>query len=253
MLYKYVSINSLSFKSIIEKQEVYFASPNKLNDPFEFNPQFLFPSKSKLKKHLIQRGAKKNNLEILIPKAIKDLKRNESALIKCMNVISKMSGVLCMTPHNDNLLMWAHYGDSHHGICIGFDITLPFDDIFGYGYEVEYKNEYPKICLTEMDMLMASLQNGDDMEQFDSITTRQIFTKANIWSYENEIRFHRHNYQFNSASMSFPSNKLKEIILGANISKDNEDMILKLIIKSYPNAKIMKSKLSKQEYKLEIT
>jgi hypothetical protein len=252
MLYKYLSVNSLSFKSILEKQEVYFAAPSELNDPFEFKPQYLFPSKTKLKQHLLKRGAKRKNLKALIPRAIEDLQYNKQSTKLGMEMLNENSGVLCMTPHHDNLLMWSHYGDSHKGVCIGFDINLPFDNIFGNGYEVEYKDEYPTICLTEIDMMLAAHMEGSNLDKYDNIITQHAFTKAKTWNYEDEIRFLRDNSIYDTKIMDFPSTKLTEMILGTSISKENENIVLSLMKNNFPHAKIKRSKLSSKEYKLEI-
>ena len=31
--------------------------------------------------------------------------------------------ILCFSRNWDNLLLWSHYGDSHTGVCLGFDIA----------------------------------------------------------------------------------------------------------------------------------
>ena len=33
--------------------------------------------------------------------------------------------IFCLTPQNESLLMWAHYADSHRGICLQFRNTEP--------------------------------------------------------------------------------------------------------------------------------
>ena len=36
-------------------------------------------------------------------------------------------GILCFSRNWDNLLFWSHYGASHTGICLGFDIPDDYD------------------------------------------------------------------------------------------------------------------------------
>ncbi len=47
----------------------------------------------------------------------------------------------CLTPHPNSLLMWAHYGDRHHGICLEFDTSREL----GRAYKVIYADEMPLI------------------------------------------------------------------------------------------------------------
>ena len=36
--------------------------------------------------------------------------------------LEDMAYMSCFSEDNDNLLMWAHYGDNHRGICVEYDI-----------------------------------------------------------------------------------------------------------------------------------
>ena len=253
MLYKYVSVDSLSCRSILKGFKIYFARPKELNDPFEFRPLYTLPSKSKLKRHLIERGAKNRNLKTLVPQAMERLKNNLNIMNDLQDSQPNISGVFCMTPHCDNLLMWAHYADSHKGVCIGFNIDRPFDDDFGVGYEVEYKESLPEICLTEQDMISAAIQRGEwDLERFDEVTTRQCFTKAKAWEYENEVRFHRSNALFGSGTMDFNLKKVTEVILGAKMTTQHKKEVIELVSINFPHADIKEAKLSTSRYELNI-
>ncbi|OCL86553.1 DUF2971 domain-containing protein [Arcobacter porcinus] len=83
ILYKYqnFSINSLS--SLTENY-LYFASPNKLNDPFDV-------------------------ASLSLEKQFENLEINKERFKTCS--LSKI---------NDNKLMWSHYAKEHTGICIGY-------------------------------------------------------------------------------------------------------------------------------------
>lgn len=43
----------------------------------------------------------------------------------------KKYGVFCASSDCNNELLWAHYADSHKGICIGFD-AKKLEEIAGY-------------------------------------------------------------------------------------------------------------------------
>lgn len=240
MLYKYISTNSKSYESILSKKEVYFASPDQLNDPFEFRPNFVTPSKGKIKQYMRSLGASHREILKKLPYAVELFDSNDKSLEELMSAVYKKSAVLCMTPHPDNLLMWAHYGDSHRGVCIGFDINLPFDEEFGNGYPVKYQDEYPKICMTEIDLMLRDMKFGKDMGRHDEVITRSAFTKAMAWSYENEIRFYR-DLRIGPGPMDFAAIKLKEVIVGASFSMDKIENISKTIRENFPAACLKKS------------
>jgi hypothetical protein len=42
--------------------------------------------------------------------------------------------ILCFSRNWDNLLLWSHYGDSHTGVCLGFEIP---DGVPGGNYDTD--------------------------------------------------------------------------------------------------------------------
>ncbi len=82
-------------------------------------------------------------------------------------------GVICMSESWDSPLMWAHYGDSHKGMVLGFDVSGK--DF----YQVQYTDKRPSLA----DMGLNTL---DDITPED--IKRLIRTKAAGWSYEKERR-----------------------------------------------------------------
>ncbi|MBP3243714.1 MAG: DUF2971 domain-containing protein [Bacteroidaceae bacterium] len=91
---------------------------------------------------------------------------------------------------NDNkeeytkLLMWAHYADSHQGICIkynfsSFDLSSLIDDksnIIAFFNDIEYSNE--KLTDTANQYKEGNEISGNDA----------LFLKSEDWKYENELR-----------------------------------------------------------------
>jgi hypothetical protein len=254
MLYKYLSVNSKSYESILLRNEVYFAAVTNLNDPFEGLPKYDFPSKTKIKRHLIRRGAKHRNLKYLIPRAMQDLRINQKNEINIQKKLASSTGVLCLTPHRDSLLMWSHYASSHTGICIGFDINLPFDPIFGHGYEVIYQDEYPNICVLEQDLILAAALKNETVNSVgEDHMTKMFYTKSTCWEYEDEMRYIRPSARFGVGLMEFPRHKVKEVILGSNMLIAEESRILSIIENSYSNIRTYKAIVSSGEYKLQFS
>ncbi len=82
---------------------------------------------------------------------------------------------MCFSRNWDNLLLWSHYGDSHKGVCLGFDIPErdPRDPDTPYGTDVLYQPNLLQI---------RRLQDLPD------IADRLPRTKHESWSYEQEVR-----------------------------------------------------------------
>jgi hypothetical protein len=85
--------------------------------------------------------------------------------------------VICFTEDYNNLLMWAHYADSHAGMCVEYDYRCDFFhgkysdryyDHVGVLKRVEYSQERPSYVCPSM------LVNG----------TNQWFNKSKEWEYE---------------------------------------------------------------------
>ncbi len=102
--------------------------------------------------------------------------------------MSQAIGILCLTGKPDNLLMWAHYADSHAGLVIEFDVEHSFfkqvfedplspvgldEDLrkdYGYLKPIVYNDQRPEITISSV-------------KSFDS-----FLVKSTDWRYEEEWR-----------------------------------------------------------------
>jgi hypothetical protein len=118
------------------------------------------------------------------------------------------TGLLCFSRVWDNILMWSHYGNSHTGVCLGFDIAGD-----RYDMEVVYQPS-PLQIRTKADV------------NFD-FAQRMLRTKYEVWSYEQELRmFVKLNDPPDADDLNWfdfgPDLELKEVIMGLQCSaKDN--------------------------------
>lgn len=89
---------------------------------------------------------------------------------KASSMIRLNYRIYCASPEPDNLLMWAHYADSHAGVCVEFSTSCrPFHRAF----EVRYSNDYPAI---------------EVWEDGEAHVHTFLLTKSSVWSYEQEYR-----------------------------------------------------------------
>lgn len=140
-------------------------------------------------------------------------------------------GVLSLTERPDDMLMWAHYADSHHGYCLELDATI---QPLSLAYRVDYAEERPVFRLFD--------PNRAD------IITRTLLHKADFWKHEREWRmvgpFH--------GPIEFPSQALKSIILGAGIASEDEAMLQAIAAERELPVAFKRAKLNGQNYRLEI-
>jgi hypothetical protein len=101
----------------------------------------------------------------------------DPAISKAMDALiihfKKTKAILCFSRNWDNLLLWSHYGDSHKGICLGFDIP---DGDPGANHDTD--------VLYQPNVLQ--IRRPEDVN-FD-LANRLLRTKHESWSYEQEVR-----------------------------------------------------------------
>lgn len=97
----------------------------------------------------------------------------------------------------NNHLMWSHYTNSYKGICIEYDFTK-MEEYIGIIDKVIYKKERPKIKVRELipgEIKFVKDENGKKVCQIEqnreadvNTIIPHIFTKQDIWDYEEEWR-----------------------------------------------------------------
>lgn len=252
-IYKYRDWTNCYHRDLIEKQEIYFSSPRWFNDPFDcrINVAFyLLAEDEKLAREYFHQVVSRqfplvseNEHNSLVQRLLDEGRFRNKEWIeqedeKEINQLHDRIGVISLTEHNDNILMWSHYSNSHKGFCMGFDTAKLFyhpEDPTFQGQKVCYPPKYPIILPTE-----------SSHEQ----TRKQMFTKYEKWSYEDEYRL----IKYNSADTVFKLKKdvFTEIILGHLISKEDEKHIIKTVKNHLPGIKILKAKANPRDFNLTI-
>lgn len=156
--------------------------------------------------------------------------------------LTKLFGITCFSKNMKNLLMWAHYANSHKGICLGFDINentlhdfiLNSDNINLMLKKVIYREDRPHIKIF-----------NDSNSNFSKQFTEAILTKDTIWRYEEEYRLIAHNKNKNKdfpKILYYNPSFLKEFILGSQLPLNKffelYNLVFKLLLKTNPNLKI---------------
>ncbi|MFW9686750.1 DUF2971 domain-containing protein [Vibrio parahaemolyticus] len=275
-LFKYLSNERID---ILEKCRIRFSQPNAFNDPFEFLPSITsIDTPANLDKawnQLINENIEnvwealsneqKNNLpkQEFMEYVYSDIDIELTNIHKRMSEIGALArhkiyetansniGVLSLTEKGNNLLMWAHYADSHTGYCIAFDTSHSFFhrkesdlDELRHPRKVIYRDERPKTTLKQLE--------GAEL----------LLTKSTHWEYEDEWRMCMplsdaeeviETGTDNVYLFKFPETAILEVILGANAT-DTLTNSVKEAIKSNPALKhvvIKKARIHDSRYELE--
>ncbi|MBN2349396.1 MAG: DUF2971 domain-containing protein [Bacteroidales bacterium] len=199
---------------IIEDKTLKFSNPNKFNDPFDCYEELIDKSFTEKERwnfiqkrfsNLSRPERRRKNKEFR-----NDPNRLNNALENALKDLRDHVYLCCFSKIKNNILMWSHYANYHTGFCFGFNFKQ-FEDNF-YFHEVKYKpNIEPIRYFKDNDV---SILNW-------------VFTKAEDWKYEKEIRA---VYRGKCLELvPFNINQLREVYFGCmmNINK-RKDAINKL-------------------------
>lgn len=119
--------------------------------------------------------------------AVKFQGKHRHIMIETMlNTFNKSFAILCLTEKKDNLLMWAHYANSHKGFVLEFHTEHPFfrqtaePTIAGHLRKVRYTLEKPKFTFFDDSLPKAQVTQ--------SWVDNLIWVKSEHWAYEEEWR-----------------------------------------------------------------
>jgi len=272
-IYKFFSQNRID--QVLNDSMLRFTQPSELNDPFEMRPYIeglINPNMienimtedelNKLLNKIIQSTPEAH--EVLSDKNIKltseqiqeihkTAKSNIALITSLVNKkfyekSNKEFGILSLTSKFDNLLMWAHYANSHQGFVIEFKKDHLFfnqnyhkNNFLGTLQAVTYSNERPQDYLHDLD------------------TQKVYLTKSDDWSYEEEYRMFlplkdRTKVERETIYLfKFPLDMISAIYCGNNILPKNLEKILQLrdSKKELSHVQVYTTRLSQKFYALE--
>lgn len=273
-LYKYVTEERID---ILVNSQIRFSSPLSLNDPFELKPNIMeIASEEKLLQNFDSLFTKLvieeyGNYATQIPldkildicqRLRPNLKRQFPTLVRgaipeiklaIHRALAKSIGILCLSESPINLLMWAHYANSHRGFVIEFESSSNFfnqtqndSNNFQRLHKVKYVKTMPQVTLEKMD-------------NFDPFTCKSI-----EWSYEQEWRMLLPLASANNKKdcdgplavhlFNLPSECITSILLGAMITQKTEKDIVALVDTNpkFSHVKLYKAFVDDQNYKMNI-
>lgn len=195
-------------EDLFAKNQCYMVSPLWFNDPFDCKT--LFTMRGSTPYHL-EKFIKKLTGRSPSPKGV-----NVDALKQGVRRVVEKAGMLCLTEHRDNILMWSHYADGHRGFCIQLDMPLIKKNLV----QVTYRHDYP------------TFKEFVHLEPND-IVKFLLARKSDEWAYEGEWRVILHAErgleEVKSRPVSLPPNSLTGVIFGCNMLESDRDQIRKWV------------------------
>lgn len=254
--YKYRTWSDENHQRILRNNEIYFASGNDFNDPFDCD--------IRLRYDLLPKDEMRERMEINIRGGHPEMKRRERR--KLINVVYKQKrwkdpshvrwvqeqvadkiGIFSASARRDSVLMWSHYADSHRGFCVGFSTShfskfcnaIPSRGevpIIVQGRIVGYRDEYPLI-----------IPRMQDIEEY---VYTPMNTKAKEWQYEQELRFFAitGGARF---SLEIPKAVITEVILGCAMVKEQVMEIQEVLVNKLSHVKLYQAEKKEGAFALD--
>ena len=191
--------------------EIYLAPASSFNDPFDLRAVFSFDALPERQRADFLRSSRNfaPHLSEAEHEAEADRVMREALSPENISVttgafqllhnrlMTSAVGIYCVSTTCDDVLMWAHYADSHRGICLEFD---GFGSLMAEAQQVEYVQTRPSINPYLSDDPVAMMEKA-------------FLTKAEQWKYEAEWRLIRTD---GPGPIQFQPANLTGVIIGAS-------------------------------------
>ena len=283
--YKYMSASTAL--SVLENSSLRWREPSQFNDPFDHQVKYIFPHtqdelatalakeieelvydrepifKEKTSVSLmvtmlregIERIPKEELLQALdegareSAKGLQEYQDNINALIH--NVMNN-SRVLCVTEHNDNVVMWSHYADEHRGVCIRLQCIDELDNTLLLAKPIQYVDDFPVFPETQEHVKHLT---GEEPLSISKLIYDIPYYKHKHWRYEDEWRVHiPHEEPSNINGYNDWSENIRifgALYLGCRIEPNDTTALLKVVESKYPHMQVFQAKPSTKGFILE--
>jgi len=264
ILYKYCSFDSYGYSlQLASNGEAYFESAKNVNDPFDnyFVPTtkmtdleghelFAF-LRDKAREH--HPTASESEIQELVELGRAQHQRlrdgDPRAIDPILEVQYNRFGIFSLTAEPASLLMWAYYGDSHKGVCVGLRsavIAQHQTDLLEQRrlimlHKVHYSAKLPEICVDIGPGGMTDTQ----LHELEAT----LYTKSEHWRHEDEYRLIFRDQAANS--YIFGTDAITKVIIGSRTSDENIAALVEQLRKEESKASVIRAVRSQSKYALE--
>ena len=228
-LFKFSSFSEEKFnhyESLFIDKKLYHATPSELNDPFESRPRYkraetreeIQGLRSRLIKLARGEGLTKKEAAQAVTKKMaipEELHKNLNSII--LKNYQELR-ICSFTKNLDNLLLWAHYADSHKGFCIEFECV---NSELSLANKVAYRSTYPTFTfpLSKENVILP------------------VLIKSKDWAYEQEFRSAirpqstTKNISADKTSLLLKSSDIKAVYFGSGMKEKERIKLIEIINK----------------------
>jgi hypothetical protein len=243
--YKYSSLakpeNLEWLRVILQEHELYLPNLDQLNDPADGRPRLAPLSadrmSSLLYRKLVQRSPHLSQAELEKEKEVIVYNVGRHGTNKLQRILTEVLHselkdyrVYSMSRRYDNLSLWAKYAGDHAGYCLEFANEGP---LFGNVRDVLYD-----------DHLQMDVNDPDHTNGF------WFFCKRPEWSNEEEVRLVLPRNL--GSKVKLDPRWLKRLILGKNVSEQNEQVIRAWARQRVPDLAIVKARYDTVEQSINL-
>ena len=210
--FKFSRIDKYLVKSIVDS-ELWCASPETLNDPFDCQIDL---RKSFANAEARATSPRKEQLLAVL---------NDTDLLEKWTWKLKSAGVCAFSMSSDNSLMWSHYAENHKGVCLLYEFSESFfsgatDRIIGVS-KATYINNF----FTEWVETTPSIEDSENF--IFELTKIYLTVKSELWAYEDEVRI----LSFSEGPLALPQGCLKQVCFGLQTPKADIELVMSLTSK----------------------
>lgn len=218
----------------IVDRSIYFQDPKLLNDPYECFPRFeigrsaeeLARTRRYLIDHVPEGKLREAGMPVhLYVDRVLETMQAKGAVEMAMNYRETLTrrGICCFTSDPRSILMWAHYGWGHHGVCLIYELDDELRRRKHLG-QVRYEDDPAVIRLHAYDP-------ESDVNPHEEWGNVSLLTKYKKWGYEKEWRLFskRVGPMFGD---SLKGVKLWGVIRGAAMTEHEKTELRKLVARN---------------------
>jgi hypothetical protein len=224
----FINIGEYSLANLLNSN-FRFSYRNEFNDLFDSKIEFKSARKQEIKQYLngLTTSKKRKLREAL---NIEHIANILSVIDTDLNNIIDDILLFCVSERCNSNLMWSHYSNNHHGLCI--KLKSSFLDHFESN-KVVYSPQLASINL--FDIVKVAAEQGDYVEALTNELKNKLLIKLEEWDYENEHRVFTNKgnpFITQNAGISllhYPKDKfVSSIIFGARMDSKVRQHIVKL-------------------------
>ena len=234
-------------EKVVVGNEIYFASASTFNDPFDLRPVFSLQAPPERHREDFLRLSRKFDSHLTEEQHLAEADRvmadamsgenidMSAAIIQMRHnqLIQEQVGVFCVSTKRDDLLMWAHYADSHRGICLEFD---GMSKLMAHAHKVHYSGD--RVPVNPYD------------DSHGVMMDKSLLTKSEHWSYEEEWRLIR--YEGGPGPVEFRPPNLTGIIFGALTSHSTIETVRRWVRQRSTPVNLYRVSVSNKKFELAI-